>query len=103
MAFSDQLQIVADQSFRDRITMAIIVAAQGVQGEAETEGHDSFYEKRSALARAILNGPAEFTDRFCWSVAANPAITAESSDSDIQFTVNSVFSDMAGVMANETP
>ena len=30
-------------------------------------------------------------------VAANPAITTESTDSDIQFTVNSLINDYAGV------
>jgi hypothetical protein len=103
MAYTDQLALLSDQTFRDRITMAMVTAALNVQGEAETADSPTFYAKRSALAVGALTSPSMFADRFVWAVAANPAINADSSDSDIQYTVNSVFSDLAGVMASEGP
>jgi hypothetical protein len=103
MGYTEQLTLLSDQSFRDRVTMAMVSAALDVQGEAETPDHPTYYAKRSALAVGALTSPSMFADRFVWACAANVAINAESSDSDIQYTVNSVFSDLAGVMASEQP
>lgn len=103
MAFTDQLALASDQTFRDRVTVAMVTAALNVQGEAETPDHDSFYTKRSALAVGALTSPTLYADRFVWACVVNPAITADATDGDIQFTVNSVFSDLAGVRASEEP
>lgn len=104
MAFTDQLALTADQTFRDRVSMAMVIAALNAQGEAEVDGqHDSYYAKRSALAVGALTSPSMYSDRFVWAVAANPAVNAEATDGDIQFTVNSVFNDLAGIRASEIP
>jgi hypothetical protein len=44
----------------------------------------------------VLADPTGWAPRFALAVVTNPVITVASSDSDIQFTVNSVWDAIAG-------
>jgi hypothetical protein len=96
MAFSDQVMLARDGVFRDRVRMAIVTAAKDVMGEAKAVA-DQVYGKRQALAFQVLRSSESWLDCFAWGVASNPTITGTSTDADIQFTVNSLINDMAGV------
>ena len=94
MAFIDSIALANDQNFRNRCEIAMIAAAQSVASEAtSTANHVS----RAALAKAIENNPSAFVMAFALGVAANPAITTASVDSDLQFSVNAIFNGIAGV------
>ena len=94
MAFIDSIALSNDQNFRNRCEVAMVVAAQNVASEpTSTTNHVS----REALAKAIENNPAAYVMAFTLGVVANPAITTASTDSDIQFSVNSIFNGIAGV------
>lgn len=102
MVFADQVALAQDQDFRDRVRMAAVTAAVNVAGEAQSGLPVAAYQKRQVLANRVLTSAGygergEVLDMFAWAVAQNAAITVASSDSDIQFTVNSVWSDCAGV------
>ncbi|YCK35173.1 hypothetical protein ACNF49_14120 [Actinomadura sp. ATCC 39365] len=84
--------------------MAAITAAVLIAGEAQDSLTVAAYQKRQVLAYKVLTAAGygergEVLDTFVWAVAQNGAITATSTDSDVQFTVNSVWSDCAGVHA----
>jgi hypothetical protein len=101
MALVDQAALAADATFRSKVRVAAVQAALAVQGETPTQ-HATVDAKRAALAAAILqDGGAVKLDAFAWSVASNVAISGSSTDSDIQFTINSVFSDLAGATGGE--
>ena len=53
--------------------------------------------KRAWLAATVLRDPIAWIDKFTLAVASNAAIVTGSTDGDIQFTVNSIWDDMAGV------
>lgn len=97
MAYADQYDLAQDTIFRKRIHIAMATAAINVAGEPQAEMSDAAYSKRQALATQALRTPGAFVEVFALAVAQNPAITGASLDSDIQFTVNSVWNDMAGV------
>lgn len=101
MAFTDQATLAKDTTFQDRVRVAIVTSATQALGEAKGSMSDQVYGKRQYLAYEILSNSGGFTERFSWAVAANPAITSGSNDGDIQFTVDSVFSDMAGVTGTD--
>lgn len=107
MAFSDTAALVqGDSDYRRKIQVAIVRSALDVVGEARpgvSTGAQAYYNQRHALGVAILNDSAAYVDRFAWAVAVNPVITAESPDGDIEYTVHSVFDDIAGVNADEIP
>jgi hypothetical protein len=99
MAFTDQAALADDETFRTRVRVALATAAVQVMGEA-TDGHtDAQYGKRQELAFDVLRAAAEgpLLEAFVWAVVANPAVTNASTDSDIQFTVNASWGDLAGV------
>ena len=97
MAFVDQYALATDTTFGQRVQVAMMTAA--VQVAAETEGADeTVYDKRQQLATKVLqSGGVATLQWFIWAVVANPVITGASTDSDLQFTVNSVWNAVAGV------
>lgn len=101
MPLTDQAALATDATFRAKVRIATVQAALAVQGEAHTS-HATVDAKRAALACSILSdGCAAKLDAFAYACASNVAVTAASSDSDIQFTINSVFSDLAGVTGGD--
>lgn len=104
MTFADQVELVNDQAFRDKVTMAMVVAAQQFISETRnTPGYGDYYARREGLAAAVIAAPSGLVDRFVWNVAANPAVTAQATDNDIQFTVNTHWDDIAGIPAADRP
>lgn len=97
MAFTDQATLADDPAFRAKVRVATVTAAKDILGEAKGGFSDTKFGKRQSLADQVITNSGSFVDRFAWAVAASPAISAGSSDSDIQFTVNSVWDDLAGV------
>ena len=93
MAYVDQVALAADSIFRKRVKEAMITAATQVQSEATATANDT---NRSNYAKLVLNNPDNYLEAFCQAVVSNAAITAASLDSDIQFQVNAVFTDLAG-------
>jgi len=96
MAFLDAYALSNDPDFRKRITIAIAKSATNVVGEASS-GNPIKDRKRKDLGVGILNSPSAYVERFAIAVATNPVINTDSTDGDIEFTVNSVFDDIAGV------
>ncbi|MFI6296710.1 hypothetical protein ACIBEJ_34330 [Nonomuraea sp. NPDC050790] len=104
MGFAEQVALAKDTAFRDRVRMAAITAAVNVAGEAQSTLSSAAYHKRQVLATRVLTNAGsgaqgDVLDMFAWAVAQNAAITGASTDSDIQFTVNAIWSDCAGVHA----
>lgn len=99
MAFTDQAALADDQAFRSKVRVALATAAVQVMGEAKADMSDTTYGKRQALAFEVLRAAASgvLLEAFVWAVVANPAINAQASDSDIQFSVNASWGDLAGV------
>lgn len=97
MSLLDSAQLASDGEFRARIQVAAITAAKDVIGEEATD--DAVSLRRQSLAFAVLSSPDYLTNRFAWAVASNPAMGPDATDSDIQYTVNSVWSDLSGVFS----
>ncbi len=101
MALLDQAALAANADFRSRVRAAAMVAALDVQGETPLN-HGEVDEKRQGFAQQVLaDGCLAKLDAFVWAVVVNPAITGASLDGDIQFTVNSVWSDLSGITGVE--
>lgn len=101
MSYTEQAALAADISFQNKVRVAIVTAAVDVMGEAKGQMTDTQYNKRQAFAYQVLNNSGGYLERFAWAVVANVAITGASIDSDIQFTVNSLWGDMAGVLVTD--
>jgi hypothetical protein len=102
MALIDQADLAQDSTFLARVQMAMVQAALQIIGE--DPGTDAALSyRRQSLGVTVLQRPAEMAPRFAWAVAANVAVTADSVDGDIQFTVATVWNDIAGVTSVDMP
>lgn len=101
--FSDLGSIANDANFQRRVGYAVTVAAVNVYSEAaNTAGHPA----RVAFAIRVFNGGYSIY-YACLLVLTNATIAAGANftvtpgfsiiDSDIQFAVNSLWNDLAGV------
>jgi hypothetical protein len=99
VAYTDQATLAKDATFRDRVRVAAVTAAILIGGEAVGGVDTTVYGKRQQLASEVLlaAGGGNWLDVFAWSITQNAAITGSSTDSDIQFTCNSVWNDIAGI------
>lgn len=80
--------------FVRRVTAAMLKAAVAVGNEA-FDG-STYKLMRRALVTKVLEDSALWGGRFAYAVVSNPAITFASTDSDIEFTISTVWDAMAG-------
>lgn len=97
MTLATQAVLAADSTFRSKVRVASMSAALAVVGEtASSNGIKD--EKRYSLGVAVLvDGGAAKLDAFAWAAASYGTLDGTSSDNDIQFVVNSIWDDLAGV------
>lgn len=99
MAFADVEELATNKAFQDRVLVAVIRAATNVGSEDYVDGTDyDRYLRRANLSANVMNVPSAHRESWAWIVAAQPAITPQSSDSDIEWTVNSLWDGVAGVI-----
>ena len=108
-AFFDLMTIANDPAFQNRIQYALEVAAENVMAEA---GNVTGHAQRVGFSTHVLNGSVSIHE-VTIAVMTNSTIAGEADitknlavpsyaipDSDIQFTINSLYSILAGVAAN---
>jgi hypothetical protein len=94
MNFLDQIQLAADENVIQRVQQALIKSALAVA--AEDAGAAKHAERR-IFAERVLHEPQRWARLVVLGVVTNPAISAKSSDDDIEFTVNSMWDAYAGI------
>lgn len=115
-SLEDRLALTKEGWFRQRVRMASVTAAVAVQGEALGEMTPTKYDKRQTLAHKVIvtageGTPDEDLKRMFTFACANDTLTdtwvgneyeeGGIPDGDIQFTMNSVWDDCAGVTGND--
>ena len=95
MSFLVQSNLAKDADFVARVTHAAIKSAAAVQAEAaNVVGHI----KRTDFALQVLRSSQVYGPLMAQGVVTNVAISAASTDNDIEFTVNSLWNAFAGVI-----
>jgi len=98
MSFRDNTELAQFAPFVARVQAAMVKSAIAVNSEdPATVG----YATRVQWATQVLRDPQHYASRMAYGVAANPTITIESGDNDIEFTVNGVWNAYAGVIVTE--
>jgi hypothetical protein len=98
MSLSDMTDLATHPAFIRRVTGAMLKAAVNVGSELY-DGTQYKIMRRALVTKALEDSPL-WGERFSYAVASNPAITFASTDSDIEFTVNSVWDAMAGAYSD---
>lgn len=84
--------------FQRRVKSAMVTAAVQIGAENTDSPPTEAQRLRHALSANVLLDPNKWARNFAEAVAQNPVITYTSSDNDIQFTTNSVWNAVAGVL-----
>ncbi len=100
MDFLGQIALAEDGTFQARVRQAVITAAVEIMADApeNTPQAIAIHAKRAALANRVLLDPTSLQRAWAYMVASNTAINDTSTDSDLQWTVNSMWNAMAGVI-----
>lgn len=100
MSAIDQAALARNDSFIDRVRILAAKAAIAVSSEAyggQGQPTAAQHNLRIAYANKYLLDPEKQSIVMVWGVASNPAITSQSIDSDLEFTINSIWDAYSGV------
>lgn len=98
----DQMsQLATTRSFIERVQAAMVKAAVAVG--AEQDDGSPYGQLRRSLSVRVLENSDTWAPRFAWAVATNAVINHDSSASDVEFTVNSLWDAFAGAVPPTTP
>lgn len=101
MTLTEQYALASDDAFIGKVMICVAKAAIAISGEAcgaAGQPTNAAHAKRAEWAlEALAAPPRTMAEKMAVGVAANGTITGASSDSDIEWTVNSIIDDYAGV------
>jgi len=103
-SFDSRLGLSGDGNFRNKIKVAVLKVATDIVGEIPAAGPKiPKDDKRHALGVLILTPGAitSYTLLFAEACAALGTLTIASTDADVEFTVTSIWDDLAGVTGAE--
>jgi menaquinone-dependent protoporphyrinogen IX oxidase len=98
MSLTDQFALANNADFKNKTRTATIIAANQISADGSQPSWSLIYANE-----VIRNPNGGWIDGMTFQVVANPAITEGSSDSDIQFTVNSNFEKVAKAFVGYVP
>lgn len=105
MAYLDQAALARNEDFINRVRVAackaaIDIASEGYGGEGQPTAAQ--HNLRIDFARTVLRDPEPWAIKLTWGCVANPVISADSIDSDLDFQVASMWNAYAGVVPAAT-
>jgi uncharacterized protein (DUF736 family) len=100
MDFIGQIALAEDGEFQGRVRQAVVTAAVEIMADQpdNTPQAIATHAKRAALANRVLLDPVSLQRAWAYMAASNVSISDESTDSDLQWTVNAMWNAMAGVV-----
>lgn len=100
MDFLGQIALAENGEFQARVRQAVVTAAVAIMADAPENTPEAIavHAKRAALANRVLLDPTGLQRAWAYMVVSNPAIDDTSTDSDLQWTVSSMWNAMAGVV-----
>jgi hypothetical protein len=98
MAYTDQATTATDAAFRNRVQMALVTTARTVvQQTPGASDYGPSWARRRTLAAQILRAPASLVDMAAWALASVPALSAASTDAQLQAAVNTLLASLADI------
>jgi len=100
MAYTDDAVLAEDQAFQNRVRMSIVNTATAVASEpSTTKNHVD--DKRSTLAKSVLNDPQSYVQRFTNAMIRAGSLTTTSTDANLDAAASAVWNGMAGVTSED--
>ena len=100
MDFLGQIELAENGTFQARVRQGVVTAAVAIMADrpANTPQAIQLHKQRATLAHRILADPVSMQRAWAYAVVSNAAISADSTDSDLQWTINALWDAMAGVV-----
>lgn len=96
MSFANMADLAEHAGFQRRVRVAMVKTAVAVGSDVDDPANLETSRLKRAHSVNILIDQQKWAERYAWAVATNPVITLDSSDNDIEFSINARFSAMAG-------
>ena len=97
MSYTDQKALAVDDAFISKVEIAATIAAIAIAGEdSATAGHTN----RAAYANTVLAASRDRSRDLAHGTAADPAITASSSDATLSARISAIWNAYAGFNPN---
>ena len=99
MTFLEQAARAESGDFQMQVRQAAVTRAVEIMGLAPENRPEDIeaHRKRAALAREVLLDGNRMARAFSPAVSANPGLTDEFTDSDLQYTLNTYWDAFAGI------
>lgn len=91
----EQAALLKNQSFLDKVSMALEKVATQIVGEAQDPNKEILHQKRHDLGDEVLNN--DKTKTFAKAIISLGSLNLQSPDGDIEWAIGSVWDDIAGV------
>jgi hypothetical protein len=101
MAFDIQYGLARTEAFQNRVQIALASVALGIATEAKGAQTQIMWDKRTALANAVLASPDQQVARFCVALVTNAGATAAATDAQIVTAITNMWNAMAGARVGE--
>ncbi len=106
MSYAESAELASDPTFTARVRVAALEAAINILNDSPTDGYETHYFGRVALAQRIIAVAGAGLDELTWLVATNPTIGnagLDATDNDIAFVVSTVWDSVAGLRGIDRP
>jgi len=100
MAYTADDALSQDATFTGRIRMSMCKAALSISNEARTI-HNNVDSKRNTLAKAVLNDPTSYVNRFTHAAIEASALTSASTDAQLDTAISTAWNGIAGVTTDD--
>lgn len=95
MSFLESYDLATDAVFVSRVEIALAKSAVAVSSEDPTT---PYHAERAAYSKRVLDAPASAASSAAIGVVTNAAIDESSPDDAIEFTINSLWNALSGVV-----
>lgn len=94
---AQNFELYESEAFQKRVQMLSLQSATQIIGEDLSTFSAAQVAKRHDFAMKVLEDPNHCADIIARVCAAQGTLTSESNDGDIQYTINTIWNDLAGV------
>lgn len=100
MTFLEQVARAENETFQMQVRQAAVTRAIEIMALVPTNTPEDIelQRKRAALAREVLLDSNRLARAFAPAVASNPALADPFTDSDLQYTLNTYWDALAGII-----
>lgn len=97
MTALERYQLSIDSDFQKKVRVLMLKSALAVAGEDNTDKKPEYIQKRANAANFTMYNQRNAVDILSYLIVSLDTLTNQSTDNDIEFTINAVWDDYSGL------